>query len=62
MGKVVKFGRLPVRIALAGQYMPIRPDEFGQKWNLQLTVAPVLPKLVEGTLSEPSKMRFGLGQ
>ena len=62
VGKVFKFGRLPVRIALAGQYMPIRPDEFGQKWNVQLTVAPVLPKLVKGMLSEPSRMRFGLGQ
>jgi len=26
------------------------PDTFGQKWNIQLTVAPVLPKLIKGNL------------
>ena len=62
VGKVVKFGRLPVRLALAGQYMPIHPDEFGQTWNLQVTVAPVLPKLIKGHLSDPGNMQFGLGR
>ncbi len=61
VGKVVKLGRLPVRLALAGQYMVVSPDEFGQRWNLQFTVSPVLPKLVKGVLSDPSKMIFGLG-
>ncbi len=50
ISKVVKLGRLPVKIALAGQYMPIHPDDFGQKWNIQLQIAPVLPKLIKGTL------------
>jgi hypothetical protein len=61
VAKVLKLGKLPVRIALAGQYMPVRPDVFGQKWNLQVVVAPVLPKLVRGNLSDPSSLRFGLG-
>jgi len=30
--------------------MPIHPDFGGQKWNIQLTVTPVIPKLVKGTL------------
>ncbi len=36
VNKVVKFGRLPVKLGLAAQYMPIRPDDFGQMWNIQL--------------------------
>ena len=50
LSKVFKFGRLPVKIALAGQYMVHQPDSFGQKWDFQLTVAPVLPKLIKGNL------------
>jgi hypothetical protein len=26
------------------------PDVGGQKWNIQLQVAPVIPKLIKGTL------------
>ena len=37
--KVVKIGPLPV-------------DVFGQKWNLQFQVTPVIPKLIKGHLFE----------
>ena len=50
VAKVFKFGKLPVKIALAGQYMVHHPDTFGQKWNIQLNVVPVIPKLIKGTL------------
>jgi hypothetical protein len=50
ISKVVKLGRLPVRIALAGQYMPVHPSEFGQEWNVQAIAAPVIPKLFKGTV------------
>jgi len=49
-GKVVKFGRLPVKISLAAQYMVTQPDPVGQKWNVQIQLTPVLPKLIQGTL------------
>jgi hypothetical protein len=62
VAKVLKLGKLPVRVSLAGQYMPIHPDAFGQKWNLQVIVAPVLPKLVRGNLFEPDSLEFGLGK
>jgi hypothetical protein len=52
VGKVVKFGRLPVKISLAGQYMVTQPDPVGQKWNVQIQFTPVLPKLIKGTLFE----------
>jgi hypothetical protein len=62
VAKVLKLGKLPVRISLGGQYMPIRPDVFGQKWNIQVIVAPVLPKLIRGNLLEPDSLAFGLGK
>lgn len=52
VGKVVKFGRLPVKISLAGQYMVTQPEPVGQKWNVQIQLTPVLPKLIRGTLFE----------
>jgi hypothetical protein len=50
VSKVVKFDKLPVRFALACQYMVHHPDVGGQKWNIQLMVVPVIPKLIKGTL------------
>lgn len=50
VSKVVKLGKLPVKIYVAGQYMPVHPNTFGQKWNIQLSVTPVIPKLVKGNL------------
>lgn len=55
-----KFGKLPIKIQFAVQYMVARPNEFGQKWNFQLVFAPVLPKLVKGNLANPSSLQFGL--
>ena len=60
VAKVVKLGKLPVRFALAGQWMPVHPEEDGQKWNIQLVVAPVIPKLIRGNLADPSHLEFGL--
>ncbi len=50
VSKVVKFDALPVKIAIAGQWMPVHPDTFGQKWNIQVVFSPVIPKLIQGTL------------
>jgi hypothetical protein len=50
VSKVLKLGKLPVRIGLAGQYMVHHPDLGGQKWNIQLMVVPVIPKLIKGNL------------
>lgn len=50
VSKVVKFGRLPVKVGLAGQYMVTQPDPVGQRWNIQIQLTPVLPKLIKGTL------------
>ena len=50
LGKVVKFGRLPVKFTLAVQYMPVHPRISGQEWNVQVQITPVIPKLIKGTL------------
>lgn len=52
VSKVVKFGPLPVKLGLAGQYMIHHPDTGGQKWNIQLNVTPVIPKLIKDNLIE----------
>lgn len=50
VGKTVKLGKLPVNFAVQGQWMPWHPDDFGQRWNIQLVVKPVIPSLIKGTL------------
>ena len=50
ISKVIRIGPLPVKFAIQGQYMPVHPDVFGQKWNLQFAITPVIPKLVKGNL------------
>jgi hypothetical protein len=42
---------LPVRLGVQGQYMPLHPDVFGQKWE-QFSVTPVIPKLIKGNILE----------
>ena len=50
VGKVVKLGRLPVKFQLALQYMPVHPRISGQEWNVQVSITPVIPKLIKGVL------------
>lgn len=50
ISKLIKLGPLPVKIVLAAQYMVHHPENFGQKWNIQLGLTPVIPNLIKGTL------------
>lgn len=50
VGKTLKLGKLPVNFAVQGQWMPWHPDDFGQRWNIQLVIKPVIPALIKGTL------------
>jgi hypothetical protein len=52
ISKVIKIGLLPVKLAVQGQYMPVHPDVFGQKWNLQFAITPVIPRLIKGDILE----------
>jgi hypothetical protein len=49
LAKVVMFGILPVQIQIGGQYFVERPTG-GPKWNLQLQITPVIPRLIKKTL------------
>ena len=60
VGKVHKFGKLPIKFTLGVQWFPIQPEEYGQDWNVQIQITPVLPKLVKGNLADPSSLQFGL--
>jgi hypothetical protein len=51
VSKIVKFGRLPVNLQIAGQYIPVRP-QGGSQWNVQVQITPVIPKLIKGTVFE----------
>jgi hypothetical protein len=37
------FGRMPIKMGLEFQYMPVRPDIFGQEFNIRVVLAPIIP-------------------
>lgn len=50
VAKVQKIGPLPVKFQVQGQYMPVNPSVFGQRWNIQVSITPVIPKLIKENL------------
>ena len=58
VSKVIKAGPLPVKLQVQGQYMPVHPEVFGQKWNLQFSITPVIPKLIKGPLSAAENVKL----
>jgi hypothetical protein len=60
VAKVHKFGKLPIKFSLGLQWFPIQPEEYGQDWNVQIQITPVIPKLVKGQLADPSSVHFGM--
>jgi hypothetical protein len=38
------------RFCTDGWICHVHPDAFGQKWDIQLTIAPVIPKLIKGNV------------
>jgi hypothetical protein len=52
VSKVQKLGILPVKFQIQGQYMPVNPALFGQRWNIQVAITPVIPKLIKGNILE----------
>ena len=50
VAKVQKIGPLPVKFQVQGQYMPVNPSVFGQRWNIQVSITPVIPKLIKNNL------------
>ena len=40
-------GMPPISMALGFQWMPVYPEDFGQRFNIRFTFKPVLPNLVK---------------
>jgi hypothetical protein len=47
-----QLGILPMKFQLQGQYRPVNPSVFGQRWNIQVAITPVIPKLIKGNILE----------
>ncbi len=50
ISKIIKVGRLPIKLQVAGQWMAVHPSNMGQEWNIQVQITPVSPKLIKGEL------------
>ena len=37
------FGKMPIKMGIETQWMPVSPDTYGQEWNIRLVFAPVIP-------------------
>ena len=40
--KTVRLGRIPIKLRAEVHYSVVRPDPFGEKWNLRLQITPVI--------------------
>ena len=47
VGKIVKFGKTPVKIELEGSYYVEQPDRFGPDWMIGVNFTPVVPNFIE---------------
>jgi hypothetical protein len=54
VGKTFRIGPglPPISTALEFQWMPVYPDDFGQRFNIRFTFKPVLPNLVKKPIFE----------
>jgi len=43
--KTSLFGKMPIKLGVETQWMPISPDIYGQEWNIRFTIAPIIPSL-----------------
>lgn len=45
--KTQLFGKMPVKLGVEYQYMVVRPDSYGQDWNLRFVFAPIVPSIMK---------------
>ena len=43
--KTSLFGKMPIKLGVETQWMPISPDTYGKEWNIRFTIAPIIPSL-----------------
>jgi hypothetical protein len=39
------FGKMPMKLGLEFQWMPVSPDTYGQEFNIRIVLAPIIPSL-----------------
>ncbi len=47
VNQMVKFGKVPARVAFEVQWFPVRPDALAPNWTFRVAVIPVIPNLVK---------------
>ena len=47
IGKLRKFGPLPIKFDVQAEYYAIHPEVYGSKWGAQLQITPVIPSLIK---------------
>jgi hypothetical protein len=52
VGRTFKLGGVPIQSTLEFQWMPVHPDDFGQRFNIRFVFKPVLPSLVKKPIFE----------
>lgn len=50
VGKMVKFGKLPVKILAGVDYSLAYQDNYGERWKFKVQITPVIPALVKKAL------------
>lgn len=50
VGKTLIIGKLPIKIQLQGSYSVVNEDTFGERWNIQLIITPVIPSLIKNAI------------
>jgi hypothetical protein len=50
VGKMVKFGKLPVKIQVGADYSLAYQDDYGERWKFKLQITPVIPSLIKKAL------------
>ena len=50
VGKLVKFGKLPVKIQAGADYSLAYQDNYGERWKFKVSFTPVIPSLVKKAL------------
>jgi hypothetical protein len=51
-GRTFKLGGVPVQTTLEFQWMPVHPEDFGQRYNIRFVFKPVLPSMVKKPIFE----------
>lgn len=50
VARTMRFGRMPVKFQLSGEYSVVSQDDFGQRAQIKLSITPVIPGLVQEPL------------